>query len=480
MVPFGRMKSIGTIVLALATCTAASSSADAQKPQGLAELLLGEGAKAEKSAAPVESPVQDPPSDDTTAESPSPIALESVEIRVLRSRHLELHTDIPSAIAIDQLPRLFDLAVKDWAKYLEAPDADTTKFKVTACLIRDREKFRRKGLLPDDLPKFREGYQRGDQIWLYDQATDYYRRHLLFHEGVHAFSRMVKGGAGPPWYREGVAEYLATHLWSGAKLSSAVVPASPEDVPGWGRIHTLRREYAEGRGLMLQEIMQYPEEAFLQDVPYAWCWAAVAFLDRHPTYGPTFRKLVNHVEDESVLFTRLLQRTWMNEMRGLDEEWQVFVLNAEYGYDFAANAIEFADGVPLPKTGADCLIQAARGWQSTGIRLEKGKNYLLKAQGEVQIAHDGKPWQSEANGVTLRYYGGFPLGQLVGNIRGDQAPDGVSQLATPIPVGTSRVLAPVTSGTLYLKINDAPNELADNQGALNVHVAPAEPAATQP
>ena len=38
------------------------------------------------------------------------------------------------------------------------------------------------------------GVTLGSDMWLHDQPTDYYRRHLLLHEGTHAFMIAFLGG----------------------------------------------------------------------------------------------------------------------------------------------------------------------------------------------------------------------------------------------------------------------------------------------
>jgi hypothetical protein len=46
----------------------------------------------------------------------------------------------------------------------------------------------------------------------------------------------------------------------------------------------------------------------------------------------------------------------------------------------------------------------------------------------------------------------------------------MSSLLSPIEVGLGAELTPAETGTLYLRINDSPAELADNAGGLQVQV----------
>ena len=202
---------------------------------------------------------------------------EEAGLRKLRGEHLTLYTDAPASPEVGALPRVFDLAVAQWAKALDAPERWRT-YRATAFLIVSKERFRSLGQPPQDLPPFANGYQRAGRIWLYEQPSAYYRRHLLLHEGVHGFMEFVFGGLGPPWYSEGVAEFLATHSWDGARLEVAVTPRDKLAAPHWGRIKIIRDAFARQRARELPAIFRYPPQAHLQVEPYGWCWAAVMML----------------------------------------------------------------------------------------------------------------------------------------------------------------------------------------------------------
>ena len=84
-------------------------------------------------------------------------------------------------------------------------------WQVRAFLIGDRKTFDKLGVMPAGDDKFVHGLSMGSDLWLYDQPTAYYRRHLLLHEGTHAFMAKFLGGCGPGWYMEGTAELFGTH-----------------------------------------------------------------------------------------------------------------------------------------------------------------------------------------------------------------------------------------------------------------------------
>jgi hypothetical protein len=78
---------------------------------------------------------------------------------------------------------------------------------------------------------------------------------------------------------------------------------------------------------------------------------------------------------------------------------------------------------------------------------------------------------SEADGVTIRYYRGRPLGQLLAAVANlDEPARTPTRLLTPVAIGGNGEIAVKTTGDLYLRINDSPGELRDNKGEVTVTV----------
>jgi len=409
----------------------------------------------------------------TPAESKSPqvapddARIKAAGIRKLSGEHLTLYTDLPSARAVDELPALFDQAYAQWRDYFGKEPK--SPWRVVGCLIGDKQKFQDVGLAPADLPPFLHGYYRSDQVWLYEQPSDYYRRHLLLHEGTHAYADAALGSCGPPWYLEGIAELLATHSWVDGKLKLNVFPTRREDVPLWGRIKVVRDAIDAGHPLTLNEVLDYGPTAHRRAEPYAWCWALAAFLDGHPRYHERFQKLPILVLEPN--FNQKVRELFGDDWKQLSDEWQAFAANLEYAYDFERAAIDFKAGQPLPAAGATVTIAADRGWQSSGYQLEAGKSYRLSASGRFQLAKNPRPWISELNGVSIRYSQGKPLGVLLGAVYSpSRDPQAHVALATPITIGPAATVKPDHSGTLYLRVNDSMAELADNAGKVEVRI----------
>ena len=392
-------------------------------------------------------------------------------IRKLAGKHLALYTDVLPAPEVDDLTEAFDAAVPLWCQYFEIPVERAADWRLTGFLMQEKNRFIGAGMLPADLPPFPNGYQRGNCLWLYNQVENYYRRHLLLHEGTHAFMAHFLGSIGPPWYAEGMAELLGTHRWQDGQLTLGYLPKSKAETPGWGRIKIIKDEAAAGRGLMPAMIMDYGPTAHQRNEPYGWCWGLASFLDSHPRCHQAFRQLRGMVRQPGLTawFREQLQADWPD----LNEQWQLFVMNLDYGYDVGREAIERQDVQPLPPDGATVTIAADRGWQSTGFRLEAGATYRLVATGRYQVGQSSGPWWSEPGGITLHYHHSRPLGLLLGAVRDDSQPlAGLTPLARPEPIGLETSLTVRAAGTLYLRVNDSAAGLADNAGALEVQIVP--------
>ena len=392
-------------------------------------------------------------------------------IRKLEGKHITLYTDLPAAKDVDELPQVFDSAVPLWCDYFAIDPAKLAEWKLVGSVMKDKERFAGAGLYPESLPDFSHGFNVGSQIWVFEQQSGYYRRHLLLHEGTHAFMLRWLGGAGPPWYMEGMAELLGTHRWQDGKLTLGIVPARREDVPYWGRIKIVKDETAAGRGMSLIDIMRYDAHAHLKVEAYGWCWAAAAFLDQHPLTQAAFRELKGETRNWRLEFSRRFYEQLKENWPAIVEDWQLFVRDSDYGYDVPRAAVVRKAASDLPAAGATVTLATDRGWQSTGFRLQAGKTYHLTASGRYQLATTPKPWPCEAGGVTIRYAGGRPLGMLLGALSDlEGEPPAITPLASPQPIGVSGELEPMTTGTLYLKINEPASGLADNVGTPSVTI----------
>jgi hypothetical protein len=279
------------------------------------------------------------------------------------------------------------------------------------------------------------------------------------------------GGAGPPWYMEGMAELLATHRWQNNQLALAVMPQRKEEVPYWGRIKIIKDDFAADRGLSLVEVMKYDAKAHLKVEAYGWCWAAAWFLSHHPLTTAAFADLKMASRDRSLEFSKRFYEQLKVDWPAIAEDWQIFTGECDYGYDVTRAAVERKPVAELPADGGTITIGVDHGWQSTGFRLSAGKTYVLKASGRYTVQSNPQKWPCEPGGITLHYHRGQPLGILLAGVSElEQTVAENTPLLSPQPIGLSAELIPATTGTLFLKINEASSGLADNSGSLKVEI----------
>ena len=393
-------------------------------------------------------------------------------IRRLQGVHLTLFTDLPPGDEVDVLPDVFDQAVPQWCSYFQRDPADLTGWRLTGYLMQTPQKFRDAGLLPADIGAFLHGYNRGLELWIHEQQTDYYRRHLLLHEGTHGFMDTQLGGGGPPWYMEGVAELLATHTWDEQRLVLREMPAESRATPGWGRIRIIRDQIAAGRSVTLPQIFHFGPRAHREVEPYAWSWAAATFLDSHPRWQAVFRGFQHQTRDSTLAFSERFLEQLGSDWMELAQEWRLFVEELHYGYDVPRSAFIRRAAQEVPSDGAVIQVATDRGWQSTGWQINAGATYSLTAEGRYQLDDQPRVWWCEPEGVTIRYHRGHPLGMLlaatVSHPNGND--EFAESLLQPIALGRSGTLTSDKDALLYLAINEPSKGLANNKGAITVRI----------
>lgn len=420
-------------------------------------------------------------------------------IRRLDGKHIRLYTDLPPSEAVDELPRVFDLAMPMVCDYFELDPKKAEDFHVEAFLVADDAKFKRGGAVWQ-VPNLRNGYALRCRIWVREQSSDYYRRHLLIHEGVHALMGWAFGVWGPPWYREGTAEWLGTHHWENGTLKLGYFPRVQKELHGWGRIEHVQGAVEQGKYRTPRGIFELASEDYDANEAYAWSWAFAAFCEGHPRYRRPFRRTAWHLSDETVDLHEAFLRRLCEEQGSSDEEnreivvrfendWLDYLKNLDYAYDFERTRIEVpTESQPLARgDSATVKVRADRGWQADGLRLERGRHYRLTASGRFQLAREPKIWWAEPSGVTIRYNRGQPLGTLLttqlpdaGLRIGDTDAAGVSEDVVgvgffhPRAVGSGCDFTAEIDGPLYFRVNDFASELNDNDGFATVVIEETE------
>ena len=400
--------------------------------------------------------------------------LKKLDIEVFESKHLKLFSDIDPKVA-KELPPLVDQAFVAWEEYFGklAPARDESEFQINGYLMKNKTKFQEAGLLRADLPEQFHGRQIGYQFWMMDQPQDYYRRHLLLHEATHAFMQAIPNLDVPYYYLEGMAELFGTHQLVNNRLQMRLMPFNRSEFRGHDRLFLIRREVLQRGVTELLDIHEWKPANFqFFSESYAWAWGSCVFFDQNPRTRDRFRKMAKSLTNP------LASKTFGIELQAdlpeIRTEWNLFAADSWEGFDFQKTAIEFHEGQPLTKPRRS-EIHADRGWQSSRVLVEKGIRYELVATGQFTLAEKPKPWVSEADGITFRYHNGRPLGQLLAAIRPAMTADDEREPMLDVkPLGNSSSFEAPRTGTLYLRLNDHPGELADNRGSVSVEIREAK------
>jgi hypothetical protein len=393
--------------------------------------------------------------------------LRTYGISATQSKRLKLYTDGP----LDRVKTIgpaVDALYDALTEYFGAlpPARDRSEFTVTGYVMADKSKFRNAGLLPENLPPFLNGRHRDLEFWVNEQDTDYYRRHLVLHEFTHCFMYAVDDVNIPPWYAEGMAELFGTHEVDAAgHYRFCVMPDRAENFQGHGRIALVRSETTAGRWKSLDDVERLAPKEYLETPAYAWSWAACEFLNGHPRYSQKFRELGR--QTTGFQFKVAVRRFFARGGNDLRTEWSLFTHELQDGFDLTRAAIQFQPGKPLAdkESGHSIDVAADRGWQSGGVVVHKGSEYEVSASGEVTLAKDPKPWMSQPQGVSILYSEGRPIGQLLAAIHREPADaSAIESMLDQCVIGRDRRFVAPLNGTLYFRVNDHWNSLADNDG----------------
>jgi hypothetical protein len=430
------------------------------------------------------------PAAETIDVRPLVAAARRAGLRVVEGRRLTLATDRPDreADGVADLPAVFDQAFEAWCAHYGIAPASLADWTCFGCLVVDRERFRSAGLLPPEIPEFANGFCDRNRFWLVDPSNPAYRRHLLLHEGVHAFTLTVRDLATPPWYTEGIAEYLATHRLEAAadgrsRFVPTPLPDRPGDVEQLGRIERIRGLRRAGAAPGLAAVLATPVGDHRDVASYATSWAAVTLFARHPAHARPFAAAERGPLDAAFTDRLTASRDW-DESRAA-RDFDAFTDELDYGFDFSRSAIDWSSGQPAD-AAERFTVDAARGWQHSGLSLVAGETYALTATGTVRIGSlpatadaPATSLESTADGISLRWYRGRPLGRLLAAQWDDRPADGGRPRFTVVVTGSGGEFTAPVSGPLYLKVNDPPGELADNAGSLAATLTPA-PRTPQP
>lgn len=405
--------------------------------------------------------------------------LSAAGLRLLKGTHVTIVTDLPDSDSIARLPDAVDEAYPQLCTFFGVkPDAS---WRLTVFLMKNNLPFMQADCIPEVLPPFQNGFSFNYDCWAYEQPSEYYREHLILHEMVHSFSTTTLGNAGPSWFAEGLAELLGMHDMSASPILLGWMPANKASVPYCGRIREIHDAIARGEARTFEQALHPSQADYGTNAMYYWSWAFAWFLENNPDTHAAFRDMIPLLEKEMTpeAFTETFVKSLGEKRPEIEKQWLMFIASLEYGFSLPPALFDAAPGTPLKEKTVQ-KIRADRGWQNTGIHVQKGERIRIRAKGRFELFQpDGEMFPCEPNGITIRYVSGAPLGALQAVILTDAeelTPEIMNDrregtFYTPLTVGASRTFTVPFDGTLLLRANDLTTNLEKNKGEFLVEIS---------
>jgi hypothetical protein len=381
-----------------------------------------------------------------------------------RSQRVVLYTDLPvekAKASLVELEKVLDFATEHWKR----PARGLIECHVVSDLPR----------WPTKLPQHvREAIEAGAGITITQtlrsggsfqaRATVYAsaKGTSVKHEIVHAYCRQAFGEVGPLWYAEGMAE-MGQYF-------------SP-DAPGVNCEAGLARHLRTTPAPPLNDVLAMKQRT---GEGYAWTWSLCHVLANHPRYQDRFRQLglalvAGKKGELRTAFTR--HPAIAKEIECIDFERRLMLANLEVGYraDLCAWDWDTEFGPIEPGKTGEVTIEAARGWQATGLEVKPGDRVPYRTAGGWRLTKNGRAISADGDargqgklvGVLLRVEGPADESLRDSSRLVETRPRGL-QLGEPFELGRQGTWTAREAGRLYVRCRDAWHELADNESSITL------------
>lgn len=358
-----------------------------------------------------------------------------------RSRNFVLHTDIPTEEAellLEKLESMLSIISRYWA----APSRTT----IECYVVKDVRNWS-PAVLPAEARSVvqrggitvAKGVRRGKSMVVTAKVYASSKFGTAQHEAVHAYCYQTFGRTGPTWYAEGMAEL--GNYW---KDENPTVTA-PQYV-----IQYLKQSKRKS----LPEITDTKQQTGDGWQNYAWRWALCHFLVNNPNYQDRFRILgANFLSGR----TNSFQRSFGSQTEELEFEFQQFVDHLSVGLNLERCAWDWKAKYKLQigSRPITCRVYANRGWQPSGLLVEKGQRYTVSCSGQWKTSSDQ---EVSADGNT------DGTGRLVAAIFDN------NKLGPNIKLGASTSFRASRDGKLVLRCQDEWNDLQDNSSFIEIQL----------
>lgn len=360
--------------------------------------------------------------------------------RDVRSAHFLLHTDISdrqAQILLSKLEVMIELVSRYFGQRSRAP--------IECYVIRDLSQWDQWPIEAAGRAKIMSGegvtVSRGSLKGVTSIVYSCDKHGVVQHEAMHAYCSQTFGSTGPTWYSEGVAEM--GQYWKAGERAVNIDPVVAD---------YLAKSQPKKQLLEIVAAGQVTGDSWQA---YAWRWALCHLLANNPNYSGQFKRL-------GIAMMKKLPESFESAYGGVAQEisfeYDQFVRHVANGYRADLCAWQWnARFTPLRqgrKVKSD--VEAAYGWQASGVEVQAGANYQVSASGEIRLSKTGKEYGADGDQRGR--------GRLVGVIFKD------FQLSEPFELGVESSFTAPTDGRLFLRVLDDFTSLADNSGSLEITV----------
>jgi hypothetical protein len=292
------------------------------------------------------------------------------------------------------------------------------------------------------------------------------------HEVIHAYCAQTFGELGPTWYKEGMAEMAV--LGHGELCSDRErlltlrhgTARSIRDVLSAGeaakQLTSSLNSMLSNRGGNGQQVSiaawtaRDTDSVRLARQDCLRSWALCYLLYNNPNYSDRFQTLgSDYLTKRNVSFEQLFAPM----AREVSFEFEFFLQHVDTGYRVDLCRWDWHRRQTMQ--GGDDPREhytAARGWQASDISVSEGKRYSFDAAGQWSTSADRPATDADGDAAGN--------GRLIAVVMQDFS------LGDSFNLGTHGEFVAPQSGRLYLRCQDAWNELGDNCGQMRLQIQP--------
>ncbi len=407
-------------------------------------------------------------SQNVDVQMPASEILQAAGLKEFQEGGLTLISDLPVSDCnmLLEISRQLDLT---WNTEFRETDSLQTPIQNDwfAFVIDSPIRFEHVGLMPGEKIGLLHGLQLGNRVWLRQQESEYYLRHLFVHEAIHR--RMMEQSdsqsSGTLWWHEGSAELWATHDFDSTtgETRFGVVPAVRDRFPGWAHYERIERLSHEGNLPSIRELIGYRDQDFGdRRGGYALAWAMCQFLKSHPFTQVAYQQMYR-LDDWSripVHVERLL-----NERPELELEWRLCL--SRLNWESVARGHLFE---PIERLETPSMIPTATGrYYFANVDAHGEVDVSVVVQGQIHVRFEGHDVAISPTGITARYIDGFPAGALIATVY-QQGQSGDNPFLSRFAIGDSKTIQLPAGSQLVFGVNDRGLEFQPEPGSYSVKV----------